>query len=79
MASRVKFTMFAACFVVLVVVVTAQYERDESSMPNNMPGMVMGPAPAPTPSSSRRSLSYPAVITSLLPIMLTFLVARERI
>ena len=76
MASQVKFTMLAACVLVLVAVVAAQYGGDGSGsdMPSNMP---MGPA-AP-PSGSSRSFSYPAVITVLLPLILTFLAAKERI
>lgn len=70
--------MFSACVLILVVVVAAQYgdsgSGSDSSMPNNMPGMVMGPAQPP--SASPRSLSYPALIIGFLPFMLTFLVAK---
>ncbi|TKY69800.1 hypothetical protein E2542_SST06082 [Spatholobus suberectus] len=81
MASPLKFSMFSACVLVLCVVVAAQYGDGGSSygsgMPEQMPGMPMGPAPQS--SAAPRKLTYPAIITILLPFMLTFLVAKERI
>lgn len=75
-SSPLRFTMFIACVLVLIVVAAAGYD---SGMPNNMAGMQMGPAPAPAPSASPRSLSYSAGIIIFLPLMLTFLVAKQRI
>ncbi|KAJ1389900.1 putative transmembrane protein [Sesbania bispinosa] len=76
MASPFKFTMLAACLLILVVVAAGQYGGDGSGMP----GMAMGPAPgAPPPSASPRSLSYSAGIIIFLPLMLTFLVAKQSI
>ncbi|RDX57969.1 hypothetical protein CR513_62752, partial [Mucuna pruriens] len=75
MASPLKFSMFSACVLVLCVVVAAQYgdggSSYDSDMPSNMPGMSMGPAPQS--SASPRTLTYPTIITILLPFMLTFL------
>ncbi|KAK7309521.1 hypothetical protein RJT34_06320 [Clitoria ternatea] len=71
MASPIKFTLFSACVLVFFVVVAAQYGGgDASDMPKDMP---MGPAPH-TSASPR---SYPAIITILLPFMLTFLGAKH--
>ncbi|KAG5059317.1 hypothetical protein AAZX31_01G034500 [Glycine max] len=73
MASPLKFTVFSACVLVLCVVVAAQYDGpgNGSDMPKDMP---MGPAP-----HSNASLTCPAIITILLPFMLAFLAAKERI
>lgn len=79
MASQLKFFMFSACVLVLFVMVAAQYGdggSNGSNMPNDMPGMNMGPAPQS--SAPPRSLTYPAIIAILLP-MFTFLVAKEKI
>lgn len=79
----VKFSMLVACVSVMVVVAAAQYGDGggynyDSDMPNNMPGMAMGPG-APPPSASPRSLSYPAAIIIFLPFLLTLLAAKQRI
>jgi len=69
--------MFSACVLVLCVVVAAQYgDSGGSSYGSDMPNMVMGPAPT---SASPRTLTYPAILTIILPCVLTFLAAKERI
>ncbi|KAK7407282.1 hypothetical protein VNO78_09070 [Psophocarpus tetragonolobus] len=77
-SAPLKFTVFSACVLILCVVVAAQYGEGGSygsDMPSNMPGMQMGPAPPP--NASPKSLSYPAIITILLPFVLTFLAAND--
>jgi len=71
--------MFSACVLVLCVVVAAQYGDGSSygsDMPNNMPNMAMGPSPT---SASPRTLTFHAILTIILPFVLTFLAAKERI
>lgn len=80
----VKFSMVVACVLVLVMVVTAQNNGEDefinnvSEMSNNMPGMLMGPSPAPTPESSTSPpiVSYSAAIAIFLPFMISFVVAK---
>ncbi|KAK7367934.1 hypothetical protein VNO80_09954 [Phaseolus coccineus] len=76
MASSLKFCMFSACVLVVCVVVAAQYGDGGSSYGSDMPNMVMGPAPT---SASPRTLTYPAILTIILPCVLTFLATKERI
>lgn len=51
MASPMKFSMVIACVLVLVMVVAAQNNGEDTfdKLSNDMSGMWMGSAPAPTP------------------------------
>ncbi|QHO11626.1 hypothetical protein HN51_069363 [Arachis hypogaea] len=73
-SSTTKFTMVAA-FVLLLVAVVAGSD-DMGSMPGMgpMPGM----SPGPSTSGSSRNL-VGAVITVLVPVVLIFLVTKDRI
>ncbi|XLS57524.1 hypothetical protein HN51_007279 [Arachis hypogaea] len=74
-SSRTKFTMVAA-FVLLLVAVVAGSD-DMGSMPgmDPMPGM----SPGPSTSGSSRNLVGAVMITVLVPVVLTFLVTKDRI
>lgn len=63
MASPLKFIVFVACLLVLVVVAAAQYGGGSDYDAN-------------APSASPRSLSYPIAIIVLLPFMLAFLATK---
>lgn len=64
MASRVKFSLLAALFIVLAVVVAAHDGHDHL-------------APAEPPSSYASTLSYHAVIGGFVPFLITLLIARK--
>jgi len=78
MASPVKFSMVIACVLVLVMVVAAQNNGEDGivKMSNDMPGMVMAPAPTPKSSASPPTLTYSAAILIFLPFMISFVVAK---
>lgn len=80
MASPMKFSMLIACILVLIMVVAAQNNGEDTvdRLSNDMPGMWMGSAPAPTPQSSASSpvLTCSAAILVFLPFMISFVVAK---
>ena len=69
MASPVTTTIFAACFALLVMVVTAHEGHEHT------PGMVMSPEPA----VSMGNLVSPTVVIGFLALIVTILVAGERV
>lgn len=75
-----KFSMVIACVLVLVMVVAAQNNGEDTfdKLSNDMSGMWMGSAPAPTPQSSASPpvLTYSAAILIFLPFMISFVVAK---
>lgn len=69
-----KFSMVIACVLVLVMVVAAQNNGEDGiniKVSNDMPGMVMAPAPTPKSSASLPTLTYSAAILIFLPFMLS--------
>ncbi|KAK7252345.1 hypothetical protein RIF29_36213 [Crotalaria pallida] len=68
MASRVKFTMFTAFFIVLVVVVADAHEGHDHNH--------LAPSPAEGSSNYASSLNYDAVVGGVLTLLLTFLIVR---
>lgn len=78
MASSLKLYLFSACVLVVCMVVAGQYgEGDSNSGMPNMPNMADGPAPHT--SASPTTLNYSAILTVILPFVLTFLAAKETI
>ncbi|CAJ2647671.1 hypothetical protein L195_g031104 [Trifolium pratense] len=79
-SSPMKFSMLIACVLVMVMVVAAQNNGvdTETYLRTSMPGMLMGPspAPAPPPSASPPTLIYSTAILIFLPFMVSFVVAK---
>ncbi|KOM45581.1 hypothetical protein LR48_Vigan06g088700 [Vigna angularis] len=80
MASSLKLYLFSACVLVVCMVVAAQYEEGDGSSNSGMPNMPnMADGPAPHTSASPTTLTYSAILTVILPFLLTFLAAKDRI
>ena len=62
----------AACLAILVMAVAAH-----EGMPNNMPGMNMGPSSPP--DNSQSTLTFPSTAVGLLAMIVSLLVFRERV
>jgi hypothetical protein len=78
-SSPVKLSMLIACVLVMAMVVAAQnngVDTETYVQTNSMPGMLMGPSPAPAPSASPPTLIYSAAILIFLPFMVSFVVAK---